>query len=339
MGRENSGDYTKKWSPPKYEVDGDGKVVGSYSPSGINNWGRWGEDDEIGTQNLIGPDQRKEAVKTVKTGKVFSLALSIDSHAPRFYTRPAPLHWFMMAGSDQVVGSPYAAVDPGFQWNDDMFQMPLQGSTQWDAFAHVMYKDTMYNGYWAGNVTAYGKATVLGIEKHRTSFIGRGVILDVARSEGHEQLPRNTVIDAAMLDRCIAKQKLVIESGDMMLLRTGYLNLWDPNFNPQEQMHYFSGSPGLGISALDWCHSKNISAVASDTIAVEVFQPEDPTERRYPVHVGALVDLGLPLGEFWVLDELAADCNSDGQYTFMLVAPPLNIPGAVGSPINPIAIK
>jgi kynurenine formamidase len=125
----------------------------------------------------------------------------------------------------------------------------------------------------------------------------------------------------------------------MMLLRTGYLNLWDPNFNPQEQMHYFSGSPGLGISALDWCHSKNISAVASDTIAVEVFQPEDPTERRYPVHVGALVDLGLPLGEFWVLDELAADCNSDGQYTFMLVAPPLNIPGAVGSPINPIAIK
>lgn len=71
MGRENSGDYSKKWSPPQYEVDGDGKVIGSYAPSGINNWGRWGEDDEIGTQNLIGPDQRKEAVKTVKTGRVF----------------------------------------------------------------------------------------------------------------------------------------------------------------------------------------------------------------------------------------------------------------------------
>lgn len=47
----------------------------------------------------------------------------------------------------------------------------------------------------------------------------------------------------------------------------------------------------------------------------------------------------LPLGEFWVLDELAADCAADGRYEFMLVAPPLNIPGAVGSPLNPIAIK
>ena len=67
--------------------------------------------------------------------------------------------------------------------------------------------------------------------------------------------------------------------------------------------------------------------------------PEDPEARRHPVHCGALVDLGLPLGEFWVLDELAADCADDGRYELMLVAPPLNIPGAVGSPLNPIAIK
>jgi len=339
VGRGQPGDYSKSWTPPKYSVDADGKMVGGYTPEGLNNWGRWGADDQIGTQNLIGTQERKEAVKSVKTGKVFSLALSIDSQAPRFFTRPAPLHWMMMAGSDQVVGSPYAAMDPNFQWNDDMFQMPLQGSTQWDAFSHVMYQDTMYNGYWAGNVTAFGKAAVLGIQNHKTSFVGRGVILDIARSEGHDQLPRNTVIDAAMLDRCLKKQQVKIESGDMVLLHTGYLNLWKADFNPQEQLHYFSGSPGLGVSALDWCHAANVSAIASDTIAVEVFQPEDSAARRYPVHVGALVDLGLPLGEFWVLDELAADCDADKQYTFMLVAPPLNIPGAVGSPINPIAIK
>jgi len=244
-----------------------------------------------------------------------------------------------MAGSDQIVGTPYAAVDPGFQWNDDMFQMPLQGSTQWDAFAHVMYKDTMYNGYWGGNVTAFGKASVLGIQNHKTSFIGRGVLLDIARSEGCEQLDRNTVIDAAMLERCLANQSLELKAGDMVLLRTGYLALWNPEFNPQEQLHYFTGSPGLGVSALSWCHQHDVSAIASDTIAVEVFQPENPADRRYPVHVGALVDLGLPLGEFWVLEELASDCADDKQYTFMLIAQPLNIPGAVGSPINPIAIK
>ena len=66
---------------------------------------------------------------------------------------------------------------------------------------------------------------------------------------------------------------------------------------------------------------------------------EDPDARRYPVHCGAMIDLGLPLGEFWVLDELAADCADDGVYECFLVAPPLHIPGAVGSPLNPIAIK
>ena len=65
-----------------------------------------------------------------------------------------------------------------------MFQMPLQGSTQWDGFAHVIYRDTMYNGYWAGNVTAFGGASVLGIEKHRESFVGRAVLLDLPPLRG-----------------------------------------------------------------------------------------------------------------------------------------------------------
>jgi hypothetical protein len=203
MGRDEPGTYAKSWRAPEYTVDEHGKVRGAYEPDGVHNWGRWGDDDQIGTQNLIGPAQRVDAARCVRSGRVFSLALPIDATGPRFHTRPAPLHWFLMTGSDQVAGTPYAAVDPGFQWNDDMFQMPLQGSTQWDAFAHVMYRDTMYNGYWAGNTTAFGGASVLGIDQHRTSFVGRGVLLDVARSEGHAVLPANTVVDAAMLDRCV----------------------------------------------------------------------------------------------------------------------------------------
>jgi kynurenine formamidase len=244
-----------------------------------------------------------------------------------------------MTGSDQIAGTPYAAVDPNFQWNDDMFQMPLQGSTQWDAFAHVMHHDTMYNGYWAGNVTAFGGAAVLGIEHHRTSFVGRGVLLDVARAEGVDVLAANTAVDRAMLERCVEHHGVELRPGDMILVRTGYLSLWDPAWSPAEGAEYFFGSPGLGKTTVEWCHDHDVSAVATDTIAVEVFQPEDPDDRRYPVHCGALVDLGLPLGEFWVLDELAAACAADGHYDFMLVAPPLHIPHAVGSPINPIAIK
>ncbi|MCY4036083.1 MAG: cyclase family protein, partial [bacterium] len=122
-------------------------------------------------------------------------------------------------------------------------------------------------------------------------------------------------------------------------IRTGYMALWDPSFTPDQQGEYFGGSPGFGVDALNWCDRNDISAVAADTIGVEVLVPEDPEDRKHPVHCGALVDRGLPLGEFWVLDELAADCAADGRYEFMLVAPPLNIPGAVGSPLNPIAIK
>lgn len=340
MGREQTGGfYAKSWTPPDYTVDDNGKVVGGYQPTGINNWGRWGTDDQRGTQNLIGPAERLAAAECVQNGKVFSLSLPIDAAGPRFYTRPAPLHWFLMAGSDQVVGSPYASLDPGFQWNDDMFQMPLQGSTQWDGFGHVMYMDTMYNGYWAGNVTAFGGASSLGIENHKTSFVGRAILLDVARSEGHDVLPVDTPVDLAMIERCVEHQKTTVRPGDMVLLRTGYLALWDPSFTPEQQMGYFSSSPGLVTTALDWCYANDISAIAADTIAVERFKPEDPSARRYPVHVGALVDLGLPLGEFWVLDELAADCADDGRYEVMLVAPPLHIPGAVGSPLNAIAMK
>ncbi len=339
MGREDYAKYATSWSAPDYSVDEDGKVVGGYEPEGPNNWGRWGDDDQIGTQNLIGPQQRVRAASLVQSGKVFSLALPIDASGPRFHTRPAPLHWFMMAGSDQVVGSPYSAADPDFQWNDDMFQMPLQGSTQWDGFAHVIYRDTMYNGYWAGNVTAFGGASVLGIENHRESFVGRAVLLDLPRSESRDPLAPATVIDSAVLDRCVERQESSVEAGDIALIRTGHLALWDPAFTPEQQMEYFNGSPGFGVDALNWCDRNDISAVAADTIGVEVLVPEDPEDRKHPVHCGALVDRGLPLGEFWVLDELAADCAADGRYEFMLVAPPLNIPGAVGSPLNPIAIK
>ena len=94
----------------------------------------------------------------------------------------------------------------------------------------------------------------------------------------------------------------------MVLIRTGYLSLWDHTFDQEQQDEYYSCSPGIGVSTLDWCHEFDISAVASDTIGVEVMQPEDSNARKYPVHCGSLVDLGLPLGEFWVLDELAADC-------------------------------
>jgi kynurenine formamidase len=339
MGRDRPGGYAKEWSAPDYAVDERGKLVDGYRPREPNNWGRWGEDDELGTQNLIGPEQRIAAARLVRTGKVFSLALPIQANAPSFTTRPSPLRLPLMTGSDAVVGSPYNDAAPGLQWSDDMLQMPTQGSTQWDALAHVMYEDSLYNGWWAGNVTAQGGGPVLGIGTQRESFVGRGVLVDAARHQGLDSCPDAQPIAPDLLDAALASQQVELQPGDMLLLRTGYLAKWwtrPPEMTPEA---YFGASPGLSREAIPWLHEKGISALAADNIGVEVLVPEDAEDRALPVHVACLVDLGLPLGELWDLDRLADDCAQDGVYEFLLVAPPLNLPGYMGSPLNPIALK
>jgi kynurenine formamidase len=339
MGRTRPGDYADEWQPPSYTVDERGKVIDGYQPRDPNNWGRWGEDDQRGTQNLIGPEQRVAAAQLVRSGKVFSLALPIDATAPSYSTRPRPLRIPLMTGSDSVVGSPYGAAQPGFQWSDDMLQMPTQGSTQWDAFAHVTSEDCLFNGWWAGNVTAFGGAPVLGIEHHRESFVGRGVLIDAARHQGLDCCPELQAIGPQLLDATLAAQGVELRPGDILLVRTGYLTKWwnrDPQLTPEE---YFSKTPGISRDAIAWLHEHDVSALACDNIGVEVLFSEDPTDRVLPVHVACLVDLGLPLGELWDMERLAADCAEDGVYEFLLVAPTLYLPGYMGSPLNPIALK
>jgi kynurenine formamidase len=339
MGRSAPGEYGNEWTPPTYAVDQDGKVVGGYKPPEPNNWGRWGDDDQRGTQNLIGPEQRVAAAGLVKTGKVFSLALPIDETAPRLASRPPPLRLSLMTGSDALAGSPYNEAAPGFQWSDDMLQMPTQGSTQWDALGHVMWQDSMYNRWWGGNTTALGGGRVLGIETQRESFVGRGVLLDPARAQGLDMCPDAQAIGPELLDATLESQGIELRSGDILLVRTGYLAKWWTLGPGDDTGAYFGASPGLSRDAVPWLHEHEVSALAFDNIGVEVLVPEDPEERVLPVHVGCLVDLGLPLGELWDLEELAADCAADGVYEFLLVAPPLNLPGAMGSPLNPIALK
>lgn len=339
MGREEPGGYGWRWTPPDYTVDDDGKIVGGYTPREPSNWGRWGPHDQRGTQNLIGPQERIAAAQLVRTGKVFSLALPIDATAPSFSSRPPSLRLPLMTGSDAVVGSPYNDAAPGFQWNDDMLQMPTQGSTQWDALGHVMWQDAMYNGWWAGNVTALGGGRVLGIETQRESFVGRGVLADPARHQGLDCCPDRQAISPELLEATLEAQGVAVRPGDILLVRTGYLGKWWSRPADLTPEAYFGATPGVSRDAVSWLHEQGVSALACDNIGVEVLVPEHPDDRVLPLHVACLVDLGLPLGELWDLDALAADCAADGAYEFLLVAPPLNLPGYMGSPLNPIALK
>lgn len=339
MGRRCNGAYSTSWSPPTYTVDEAGKVVGGYRPSGPNNWCRWGKDDQKGTANLIGPAQVAAAAATVRDGTVFSLALPVHADTPRWITRPAPLHMFTSTGSDNIIGNPMIVEYPGggapMAWTDDIIMMALQGSTQWDGLAHVSKDDVMYNGFWAGDVTANGGARVLGVENWTESFVGRGVLLDIARHIGADALPRGFAITPEVLDATIAAQGVTMMQGDILMLRTGYGASFDPRQPEAERVDYFVNSPGLGYGRMpEWLQARDVAAIAVDTLGCEYvgMAPEY-------FHHHALIDLGMTIGELWFFDTLAEACAADGRYTMLLSAPALNIPHAVGTPIAPVAIR
>lgn len=339
MGRTAPGSYdAQSWTPPSYTV-AHGKVVGGYHPTGPHNWGRWGERDVRGTLNLITPADVAAAASLVTRGVVFSLALPIDDRAPRWSQRAAAVHYFTMTGSDAISGLPYSALEPGVTLADDYIHMPLQGSTQWDGFAHWSYRDCLYNGFWAGGVTAAGSQDV-DISRLKDRFVGRGVLLDVARHRGTGALPPGTAIGPDLLEEVAGAQGVRLRAGDILLVRTGHLAAWyaAADGDPMRQT-WGSHAPGISRTAIAWLHRLDIAALATDTQGVEVAPNELPIERPQPLHHAALVDLGLPLGELWWMEALADDCAADGRYEFMLTAPPLNIPGAVGSVLNPLAMK
>jgi kynurenine formamidase len=340
MGRRGFASYSQSWSPPHYTVDDSAKVVNGYTPPGLSNWGRWGEDDERGTANLISPEMIVAAAALVRRGAVFSLALPIDDTTPRSPSRPPVKHYFLMSGSDGIAGNPYNEGSPGFVFNDDAIDVPLQGSTQWDGLAHAVAEDSLYNGFWAGNVTASGGAARMGIDALRDKFVGRGVLLDFARAAGVSWLPPGTPIGPTELDAACDAQGVSVGCGDILLLRTGYLSHWWRLRSDGERSAFLAaGEAGLSFSAVDWLAERDIAAVAADNLGLEVLPSENGVPRRLPVHQTLLVDLGLTIGELWELDELAADCAQDGVYEFLVAAPPLNLPRAVGSLINPLAIK
>lgn len=325
------------WSPPDYTVDGSGRVVGAGRPGEPNNWGRWGDLDELGTTNLIGSEQVLAAASLIREGRVFSLATPLDGTGPVHATRSKPVHLFSFTGADFVVGGRLGKEAPGYQGSDDYILTPLHGTTHWDALAHSASEDALYNGFWAGTVESWAGAKRLGIQNLTDRLIGRGVLLDLARHQGVERLAGGHAITPEQLDACAADAGVEIRPGDLLLLRTGSL-AW---FYTLEDAAPFwaEGSPGVGAGCVQWLRDADIGALAADNFAVEVEPAEPGAETIYPLHKRLIRDLGLPLGELWWLDDLAADCAADGRYEFFLAAPPLKVTNASGAPVSPIAIK
>jgi len=317
--------------------------------SEISNWGRWGEDDERGAVNLIGPEQVVHAAGLVRKGKVFSLGVPFGSDGPlpdegassdKPNDRKNPIHLMTELGNTPRVRGEY-------RYADDWIIMPLQASTQWDALSHVILDNEIYNGYDAAQHITPTGATKCAIDKVAEGVIGRGVLLDVARHRGVEHLESGQIIPPEELDATAEAQGVEVRPGDIVLIRTGWWERARDKPSARETREAFwDGEPGPGLKSAAWFKSHDVAAVCADNFSVEAVEvrsdgfasPEIP-DQAFTLHVILTKYLGIMVGEIFDLDRLAADCATDGVYEFLFCAPPLAVSGGLGSPINPLAVK
>jgi kynurenine formamidase len=306
-----------------------------------SNWGRWGPDDQLGTLNHIRESDVIAASGLVRSGRVFSLAIPVDENGPQSggFGRFNPIHLMIRDGNAAATGTVvrdfYGGRDRWIRGTDDLLILPLQSGTQWDALAHIVFDNRIYNGYDATDVGSKG-AIRNDIANARDRVVGRGVLLDIPRSRGVPWLEPGEPIHAADLEACARRQGVEVGRGDIVLIRTGQMaqcrdaGSWGA---------YAGGSaPGLALDATGWIFDHDLAAVASDTWGAEVLPNETPDVFQ-PLHIILIVHMGLLVGEIFDLEALADDCASDGRYEFLFTAPPLPITGGVGSPVNPLAIK
>jgi kynurenine formamidase len=301
-----------------------------------SNWGRWGRDDERGTLNFITPGRVLSACALPRSGRVISCALPFDENGPQsgLAGRHNPIHTMLADGGDALSGA-QDFLPGGFRYADDTVTMPLLCGTQWDALSHVYYDGLMYNGRDIRLVTSRG-AQANGIHRLSQDVVGRGVLLDIPRLQRVPWLENGTAILPEDLDACAEAEGVTIETGDIVLVRTGMMTRC---LQERSWEGYCAGpAPGLSIHCARWLYEREIAAVATDTWGVEVLPNETP-DCFQPLHMISLRNTGITFGKIFHLDDLAEACAGDGNYCFLFTAPPLPITGAVGSPINPLAIK
>ena len=306
----------------------------------VRNWGRWGDDDQIGTLNHLTDDVVRAAMDSARTGQRVSLAFPLQQQGLQTGVIPGrvnPLRT-MVSLNRMSVGDPEM-----FCTSDDVVTMGLQAATHWDGLAHASWRGVIYGGRPASTITEDG-ASVCGIEQIG-SITGRGVLLDVARHHGRDVLEPGHAIGGDDLAATAESQGVEIRRGDILLVRTGMMSIAKAG-----DMHGYLGepdpesglprAPGIGASAATWLHRQEIAAIANDTITFEVL-PWDPAYPGafLPVHCLHLVEMGLTQGQNWDLEELAAACAADGRYDFFLEASPQPFVGGCGSPVNPVAIR
>jgi len=281
---------------------------------------KWGAADQRGAANRITPAKVLEAKGVITEGKLYQLGHVYEAGMPMYGTRHFSIRIpqaFAMPGKNQAV------------YHDEIISGELgQIGTQFDGLGHLGMGDLFYNGNKRSEFAQAEGLTKLGIE-NVGAIVTRGVLIDVARFKGVDQLPGNYEITPADLTGALQKEGVQIRSGDMVLIHTGWGSLW-----MKDNTKFGATEPGIGVAAGQFLVDAEVVVVGADTWGVEVM-PNPDSSLSAPVHQLFLARNGIYLHE----NLITADLARDNAYEFMYSYAPLRIKGATGSPGNPIAIR
>ncbi|MBJ42089.1 MAG: cyclase [Planctomycetaceae bacterium] len=287
----------------------------------VSNWGRWGQDDQLGALNLITPAKRKAAALMVKDGISVSLARTVEKESAS--DNPDPFQHTMLSygkGTDA-------------QWASDNFSVNYHGyaHTHMDSLCHLFHNDRLYNGFSRDVVTEQG-ALKLGIQNVKSGILTRGILIDIPRLRGKEYLEPGTPIYPDELDAWENRIGVPIQPGDVVFLRTGR---WARRAKQGAWGAEQQGSAGMHASCVRWLRKRDVAMIGSD--AASDVLPSGIPGVSHPVHLLVLHGMGVHIFDNCDLEELAKTAAQLNRWEFLLTASPLAVEGGTGSPLNPIA--
>jgi kynurenine formamidase len=298
----------------------------------LSNWGRWGREDELGTINLITPAKRQAAARLVTHGESVSCARPISTEIAAD-TTVQPLRFMVDSGEGRDTVSAERALQR--RGAAEFIGMVFHGYTitHVDAPSHYFWDGKLYNGRSCNTVTSREGATVSSVEVLRDGVVSRGVLLDVARARGVPWLEAGVGVMPEDLEAAEEAQGVRVESGDILLVRTGYYGrrLAEGPVNPLK-----AGNPALHAACCPWLRDRGVAMIGTDT-------HNDVNPLPYPsmgnsFHVVCLVAMGLWLIDNANLEDLARVAARLGRWEFLLAVAPLRLHNVTGSPVNPIAV-
>jgi hypothetical protein len=291
----------------------------------VSNWGRWGEDDELGTLNYLTPEKVAKAAGLIRSGRTVSMSIPIDTVASADNSHPA-IH-YMTRGYD-IPGEPLVVTD--------FLGCDCHGNahSHLDALCHIAYKGRMYNGKPLSGVSSVG-AEIMDITKYAKGIVGRGVLLDIPRVRKTRWLEPGEVVTVEDLLDAEKEQGVKLGEGDLFALQVGHYRR-RVELGPWQVESGGPGRAGLHPTVMKLLHERKIAAFLPDGDGEIVPSPVEGVS--FPVHALQIAAMGLACADSLQLEELSKACEEEDRWEFMAVVSPLRLPKGTGTLVNPIAI-